>query len=416
MLTVNDTQINIATITLCCKIPDCDLNITNIGQYLQIDDKILGIKYKYGDLNIMKGMYSTTIYKKSKGKKLDKVNKRLFYNQVSIIVNNGDKSINVKVFKNGSLHMTGCKSEDDAYKVLKILLEKFKNMETTDGHIILLTQDEHGVLLDNNNIMYSYSGHQIIGYKLKTGVYVIDKKQYKVNGERHVLIYGKQESQRKKEILNFDGVLIGYSNLELLNNRTKFYKKNFEIHYDYNSGFIYANDNVIIGKINYTVDKSLIIDPNQHSEVIEVDYKTTPYKSRTWECLDFDSTTYKQVFDVNVNCINICFNLNFKLNRNKLYDCLIHQNYLCKYRPEAYSGIKFVYKVPMITSDFVFDGHCHCTYKCYCRSITFLIFQSGNVIATGFKNLNEVHNITPNLFDIIQPLKEIVQQKQVVEN
>ena len=73
-------DIKISTITLSCKLPDCQLNLTNIGKYLEIDNDIIGIKYNYADLSIMKGKYSTTIYKKAKVKDTEKINKAFFFN------------------------------------------------------------------------------------------------------------------------------------------------------------------------------------------------------------------------------------------------------------------------------------------------------------------------------------------------
>ena len=61
--------------------------MNNIGRYLDIDDTILGIKYHYGNGgSIIKGKYLTAIYKKSKSKNENKINKKLFYNQVSLII------------------------------------------------------------------------------------------------------------------------------------------------------------------------------------------------------------------------------------------------------------------------------------------------------------------------------------------
>ena len=36
----------ISTITISTQLPHCQLNLTNIGKYLSIDDDIIGIKYK----------------------------------------------------------------------------------------------------------------------------------------------------------------------------------------------------------------------------------------------------------------------------------------------------------------------------------------------------------------------------------
>ena len=86
-------DVKISTVTLSTKLPNCQLNLTNIGKYLDIDDDIIGIKYNYADLSIMKGKYLTTIYKKAKIKNAEKINKTLFYNQISIIINNNGQYI-----------------------------------------------------------------------------------------------------------------------------------------------------------------------------------------------------------------------------------------------------------------------------------------------------------------------------------
>ena len=44
-----DISYNISTITISCKILDTELNIINIGKYLDIDNQIIGIKYYYGE-------------------------------------------------------------------------------------------------------------------------------------------------------------------------------------------------------------------------------------------------------------------------------------------------------------------------------------------------------------------------------
>jgi TATA-box binding protein (TBP) (component of TFIID and TFIIIB) len=72
-----------------------------------------------------------------------------FYNQVTILMkpsNNPTRNyINIKVFKNGSLQMTGCKDMDDFYNVTKTLikiLKKGKNIKLKNGetkHIDFIT-------------------------------------------------------------------------------------------------------------------------------------------------------------------------------------------------------------------------------------------------------------------------------------
>ena len=133
-------HVKISTITLSTKLPDCQLNLTNVGKYLDIDDEIIGIKYNYADLSIMKGKYSTTIYKKAKVKDAEKIKKTLFYNQISIILNNSGNNVNVKLFGNGSLHLTGCKSIVEGYAVTRKIYDKLQTLVRSKD-TILLTKD-----------------------------------------------------------------------------------------------------------------------------------------------------------------------------------------------------------------------------------------------------------------------------------
>ena len=216
MSLLNESKNNykISTMTMSTKLPNCYLNLFNIGKYLQIDDEIIGIKYDHANLNVMKGHYSTTIYKKSKNKIIDKVNKTLFYNQISIIVKVNDHNINVKLFGNGSLHLTGCRNINDSIEVTKCIYKKLKILETYKT-TILLTKDINSILIDNDNMIYSYSNFQIIGYK-NNDKYIIFKKEYTIDDNTNMFILTKEEIQRKRSIVNLSGENIGYAKIELI--------------------------------------------------------------------------------------------------------------------------------------------------------------------------------------------------------
>ena len=125
-----DLDVKVSTITLSTKIPNCQIILINVGKYLDIDNEILGIKYNFANFSVLKGGYLTTQYKKSKRKDQSKINKKLFYNQVSLVVKNGENNVNVKLFENGSLHLTGCKTILEGVKITEIIYEKLKSINT----------------------------------------------------------------------------------------------------------------------------------------------------------------------------------------------------------------------------------------------------------------------------------------------
>jgi len=120
---LEDHNILISTITLDCKLHtliDIDAFSKNIGLK---EDEIASIK-----IGTRKNPATNRTIILSKTKK--KQSSKNFYNQVTILMrpmNNPSRNyINIKVFKNGSLHMTGCKDMSDFNNVSSTLIKILK--------------------------------------------------------------------------------------------------------------------------------------------------------------------------------------------------------------------------------------------------------------------------------------------------
>jgi len=114
-------SVTISTITLTCKI-DAEFNNPNIEKYLDLDDNIVTVKSP-------RIQRSSLPPKKQRKTKTQKLKKQAFYNQVSIgLCRDIDTSntINVKLFINGAMQFTGCKSINDFTWALKTLFKKLK--------------------------------------------------------------------------------------------------------------------------------------------------------------------------------------------------------------------------------------------------------------------------------------------------
>lgn len=397
----------ISTITISCCFPNCHFNLINIGRYLEIDDDIIGIKYKYGSMNIIKGGYITTVYKKAKVKDLKKINSKLFYNQISLIVKRDANALNVKVFGNGSLHITGCKLESDASYVVKLLYKKFNNMrnKTVKKEIF---KDKNNVYIDQDNLVYTYEKGAIIGYKRDDEVYVVNKKEYTIDKKTLMWISKDTGAKRTKQLLNFDGVHFGTMALVLFKNKSKFYNKNMNILLDWSDNLVYHNNEIIIGKLDYTFDKNLVLDTSAPLRK-EINYCCNPFMDPLY-VLHLDLPNFEKYIDLNINCMNIYFRLPFKLNRMRLYESFLRYNFLCKYKPESYSGVKVTMKIPLDELNIKkITGFCNCDKFCTCKNITFLIFQSGNVIATGFKSFAQSNIVTKIFLNRIQQIQDDIK-------
>lgn len=398
-VTLEYYEYKIFTMTVSCIFKDCIFNLINIGKYLDIDSDILGIKYNYGETSILKGNYITTMYKKSKVKNSDKINKVLFYNQVSLSIKINDNIVNAKLFSNGSLHLTGIKNSNESKIVVELLYKKLLNLKNKNK-TVLLCSDINGVLVDNNNMIYSSGENKyIMGYKLDDK-YILDKKSYNIDFYTGCFLSDTIETKRSRQIIDLEGNIMGYTKIELMKNKLKLYKNNSNIHFD---NKIYVDeinnkpycliyyDNVnystIIGKIVYYITTKNV-NKNINENVIEYDYNCNPFKVQS--VLNYN---------IDINCINIYFNIKMELNRNRLFTKLLEDNYICELKSEKYAGLKLIYKKSLNKQKI--PGICDCNNKCTCINITFSIFQSGNVNVFGFKNECDIKQTLSNFRKII---------------
>ena len=77
-----------------------------------------------------------------------------------------------------------------------------------------------------------------------------------------------------------------------------------------------------------------------------------------------------------------------------------------------------IYKIPCRLTKMTLEepieeprGICVCSDKCTCTNITFLIFQSGNVIATGFKSHEQIILAVQDFLSLCDKFKKNIQKK-----
>ncbi|NBP00590.1 MAG: hypothetical protein EBU90_10780 [Proteobacteria bacterium] len=392
-----------STITLTTQLPNCQLELLNVGKYLQIDETIVGIKYNYANFSVLKGHYSTALHKKAKLKKDTQINKRLFYNQVSLVMCINGHNVNVKLFNNGSIHVTGCKREDEGIEVAWVLYSKLCLLKETKRGI-LLTKDTYGVLLDVDNLVYTYSQKKVIGYKTKPHEFVINRHHATIDHKTGMFLTTKEQKERKRYLYNFDGDQIGYTQIELLNNRNKYYKKYTSIvKCPGQTDLIYFRDIVLVGKNTYVIESDSVeprvTNVDSVEDILEIDYRCCPFVDPNYTC-DRDQ------IKVDIHCINVHFNIGYTINRQRLSDELSNKMYLCKYKPECYTGVKLVFKMPCFI--------CCCSSKCTCTNVTFLIFQTGNVIGTGFRSQSQIEVAVKHFTSLLEMLHDHIILKDAL--
>lgn len=120
-------DVTISTMTFVCKI-DTVFFCGNIARYIDLKyDAILSVTHgKDGDVRTNRSIIAK---KTSNGKKKKK--KNVFYNQVSMYVDvkaKRKKPVNIKLFSNGAIQMTGCKTVDNAMETLSKVLPELKKV------------------------------------------------------------------------------------------------------------------------------------------------------------------------------------------------------------------------------------------------------------------------------------------------
>lgn len=185
---LNDHKISISTITLNCNLHTL-VDIDKFAEYVVLkEDEIVSVKF--GNRKDPATNRTIVFIKPKK-----KPSNRNFYNQVTILMkpmnNPLHNYINIKVFKNGSLHMTGCKDMEDFYNVTNTLIRILKegcdvNRQNVKVHINYIDNPQNIGIYDvsirmiNSNFKVDYKIDRKRLYKLLKKNHSIDTKDSEI--------------------------------------------------------------------------------------------------------------------------------------------------------------------------------------------------------------------------------------------
>lgn len=243
-------NLTISTITINCNLGTL-LLLENIAKYMIIDENNI-IAIKSGKYNIFRCINN---FLKDKFKSINKNKQKNFYNQLTMIIKiDENKYINIKLFKNGSIQMTGCKNLNDANIGLNKLINRLK--------LILYEEKEIKFIDDIKNINITNIKIDLINSNFAIN--------YQINKEYLYNILIKQK------------VLCRISSIHAcINIKHKIIDNNNEI---YVSIFIFQTGNIIIiGKQPEYIRKTYIYVVNLLNK-----YKELIIKKNIWNIYDED--------------------------------------------------------------------------------------------------------------------------------
>jgi len=148
------SELKLSTFSACCKL-NIDIIFNNIFKYLELEEyKINTIKYCNN--------YVTHLCRDPKPIKTKKKKRppKIFYNQLTFIIysNYSKKNINTKLFKNGSIQMSGCKHIEDIINIINILKDKLNNTRAIIENNIII---EKPFINDRDNKKINISDFKI---------------------------------------------------------------------------------------------------------------------------------------------------------------------------------------------------------------------------------------------------------------
>ena len=351
---------------------NCNINLSVVDRYFQKDNVIVSMVY--GD----KPVKSQNIKKKSN---------RPFFNQATIIVKLDPlKKINVKIFSNGIIQMTGVKKEKDGIEALNLILKKLHKTEGSVPISKLLLSQQIELLLEK------------LGYdKLPDYYYMFPDKLPKKSAWYKYNVTPEMIEEEKQLILK----------------NKKHHKDNFGTTF------------------NKNIDYHKLLINNGREKIEEIINIKRVYEDLIIFYDNIDSEIYAHCIEdksrikiqpVKIVLINSDFNINFKIKRN-IFHSILKDNYniVSRYEPGIYPGVNNKYYWNKLTLGTPDEGVCKCKSKCIgkgngegdgqCKKITIAAFQSGSIIITGANSILQIddayafiNNVISKNYDLIRKI------------
>jgi TATA-box binding protein (TBP) (component of TFIID and TFIIIB) len=184
LININSFNMNIlpANLSICTMSLACHLgtkfNVENIYKYLQLETNyIVAVKSPKG-IRCMEGI-------KERFKSTNKNSKKVFSNQYTIIIQVSEtKFLNVKLFKNGSIQMTGCKELSDAnIAINKLIMKLGERLFVKDEDVL----SEITFVDEPNNLKMSNFKIDLIVSNFGVNYLINKENLYKLLTEKNIL-------------------------------------------------------------------------------------------------------------------------------------------------------------------------------------------------------------------------------------
>jgi TATA-box binding protein (TBP) (component of TFIID and TFIIIB) len=402
-------------IIITCKTTlNSNINLEIIARQLKLDDEIKGKKLlgivNEGLIKTKPKNYRINNKKKKRKRKSDNPGREDFSNQCTVLVkpNNFDKMLNLKIFGNGKIVITGGLLVEHSKSAVDIAKGKIAILED-DYQICMQTKLSDHFQNVHNYIKYITKNYLIflklfslygINLNLKLDL-VLNKKlttKYQLIDPISQQLIEKNLKDCLLEDLVRDQIIIGGSNEEVEN-----YSRMIQV---FNICHLYFTNAYFLTLLN-----------DQNSFVHELIYNLYNFKKMRLP-VTFEKEGLLSDHQVTIQNYNTMYDCGFHLDR-EAFTRILDSKYKSiissvRFEPTKYQGINAKY-----VSRIKCRNECQSlgkkkTSKCPCKEISFLIFQEGKVIITGgrsWEQINDGYQIITNIMKDEYP--SIVIQHQI---
>jgi TATA-box binding protein (TBP) (component of TFIID and TFIIIB) len=394
----------------------------------------------------------------SRGIIQNKLKKNDFFNQTTIIYEYfGFRKVNIKLFNNGKLQMTGIQSFRESELMTKYIINSLKKMKIKVYNNVSklpiykseldinqdLCNETYAIVYNPKNDKTSYYRRNYIksiinfqnidslrmlsedlgidvnsdlfNYKdlecyINTDIWISDSQiskfsdifNSKIENFNLILEQNIQEIRNKKNESVFTSLILECNNIKKFINKIELQDISVmnKIVKKYKDDLNYATNNDKIDNGNGSTNSDEVGNGNgdgsiNSDEVSDGDGDGDGY----WEFDFIENTEELKPCNLKIELINSDFITHFSINNTKLHELLMSKlKIFSSYEPNDYPGVKVKYFWNSERTTYK-QGKCICNPLCVtqgkntrCIQITISIFQSGSVIITGAKSIQQIRD------------------------
>ena len=364
-------------------------DVSNIAYYFNdFDDIVIGKKYGNRVVNNLINIKRVKIGKKKKRKE-----KKNFFNQVSLIFRSATlmgvdpdklslkekfKNINVKLFINGSIQMTGCKHLDNIKKCLEILFEKLKVTKAVLNKNMEFEKKTFVKSLDNLDLTKIKLKLNKQKLKEKARIKLSKKIEKSKSKSKSKIIVEKINNKNNKITkITTNGVYNIDTDIDKHHNKIK---KNldFNLDYDFNN-FDNSDDSDNSIKTTKSIDLESISSDEPDDELDDMEIILDMLKGDakkncpTKENFNVSFLNIKNIYLFDIRMINTNFNIGFQINRERLFQLLLDMDFDVTFDPIIHACVNIKYTIPELN-----------------KTVSIFVFESGSITIAGSNSCEQI--------------------------